>query len=91
MRWNALTLHELADRIAFACMSEWVKLLRLCGASMRDAVCVEIGGPGVQSQKTNSTIRKLIPTTSTHQSTSVYVDHATCPHTNYASLGMVIA
>ena len=62
MRWSALTLHELADRIAFTRMSEWVKLLRLCGASMRDAVCVEIGGPGVQSHETNSTIRKLITT-----------------------------
>ena len=62
MRWSALTLHELADRIAFTRMSEWVKLLRLCGASMRDAVCAEIGRPDVQSQKTNSTIRKLITT-----------------------------
>ena len=62
MRWSALTLHELADRIAFTRMSEWVKLLRLYGASMRDAVCVEIGWPGVALHMTNSTKKKLITT-----------------------------
>ena len=68
MRWNALTLHELADRNAFARMSEWVKLLRLYGASMRDAVCVEIGGPGVALHMTNSTTRKLILDDNEHAS-----------------------
>ena len=40
-------MHELADRIAFTRMSELAKLLQLCGASMRDAVRVELGGPDI--------------------------------------------
>ena len=68
MQWSALTLHELADRVAFTRISQWVKLLRLCGASLRDAVCKEIGGSGVQSHETNRTIRKLITTDNRHAS-----------------------
>ena len=68
MRWSALTLHELADRVAFTSIPQWAKLLRLCGASLRDAVCVEIGGSGVQSHETNHTIRKLITTDNKHAS-----------------------